>query len=165
MSTEVRLPADSSEAPRADPNDLIDFATVDVDLQPAPIPPDWVLEGAPKARNRFLFTTSDRQLRTLVWDCTAGRFNWFYDEDETIYIMEGDVRIKRPGGQVVHMRPGDMVFFQQGSHAEWTVDRYVRKLAYLRAVPSPDVHFAWRVSRALRRRFGRAPARPAMFGG
>ena len=165
MSVQHLVPGHLEGALRRRSGDLIDFSNVDVELQPAPIRPEWVLEGNPVARNKFLFTTRDRQLRTLVWDCTAGRFNWYYDEDETIYIMEGEVRIKRPDGDVVHMRPGDMVFFHQGSHAEWIVDRYVRKLAYLRAVPSRDVHFVWRVSRALRRRLGRTPAQPAMAGG
>lgn len=143
----------------------IDFGSVDVELQSAPIRREWILEGSPTARNKFIFVTGDRQLRTVVWDCTAGRFNWFYDEDETVYIMEGSVHVRKHGGDVITLRPGDMAFFHQGSSAEWTVEKYVRKLAYLRAVPSPDVHFAWRVSRALRRRFGRKPPAPAMAGG
>jgi len=144
---------------------LIDFASVDIELQPAPIRPAWVLEGAPVTRNRFVFVTGDRQLRTVVWDCTAGRFNWFYDEEETVYIMQGSATIKRPDGTTVTLQPGDMAFFHQGSQAEWTVDQYVRKLAYLRAVPTRDVRFAWRLSRALRRRFGKDRPPPAMFGG
>src|SRR5579871_1047996 len=165
LSSDTLMNRSSSAAPLGPVANHIDFASVDVELQAAPIRPAWILEGNPIARNKFLFVTEDRQLRTLVWDCTAGRFNWFYDEDETVYIMQGSVTIRRGDGTVVTLQPGDLAFFHQGSSAEWTVDRYVRKLAYLRAVPSRDVNFAWRVSRALRRRFGRAPRESAMFGG
>jgi uncharacterized cupin superfamily protein len=141
----------------------IDFASIDVELEPSPIRPGWILAGQPVARNKFLFVSPDRQMRTLIWECTAGRFNWFYDEDETVFILEGSVTIKKPDGSVHHLKAGDAAFFHGGSCAEWTIKHYVRKLAHLRMVPTRDIHFAWRVSRAVRRRLGRR-TEPAMFG-
>jgi EutQ-like cupin domain len=29
-----------------------------------------------------------------IENCTAGRFDWFYDVDETVYVLEGSVTIK-----------------------------------------------------------------------
>ena len=42
-------------------------------LHPAPIPADWVLEGAPLARERSLASSSDGTACAVMWDCTSGR--------------------------------------------------------------------------------------------
>ena len=65
------------------------FGSSRCDLEPAPIRQNWILEGNPVARNRYLSVSADREARTCIWDCTAGRFNWFYDTDETVYVIEG----------------------------------------------------------------------------
>ena len=31
----------------------------------------------------------------MTWECTPELFNWFYAEDETVYIISGEVFIKR----------------------------------------------------------------------
>jgi ethanolamine utilization protein EutQ (cupin superfamily) len=74
----------------------------------------------------------------LVWECTAGRFNWFYGIDESVYVVEGSMRLKDSNGNQRLVNAGDTVFFPAGSHAEWTVDKYVKKVAFLRStVPAP----------------------------
>src|SRR5690348_1703145 len=56
-------------------------------LQPDPIPQEWVLEGNPTARRKQLVGSSDNLSSTHMWDCTAGRFNWYYTTDEVIYVL------------------------------------------------------------------------------
>src|ERR1700677_812969 len=122
-----------------------------------PVNPAWVLEGAPVARIEHLSSSADGTASTYFWDCTAGRFNWIYTFDETLHILEGSVTLKFPDGQSRHAAAGDVVFFPVGSRAEWTVDSYIRKLAFCRtALP----HFLVSARDAVRRvkRFGRAPA-------
>jgi hypothetical protein len=52
------------------------------------------------------------------------------------------------------LHAGDTVFFPAGSSAEWTVETYVRKIAFLR-VPLPrQVLFAKRVYHSLKRLVG-----------
>ncbi len=58
---------------------------------PCPIKIEWILEGAPVARIEQLSTSADGTASTFYWDCTAGRFNWFYAFDETLHILEGSV--------------------------------------------------------------------------
>ena|SRR5271170_2917674 len=104
-----------------------------------PIKPDWILEGEPVARVALLSRSADGKATTCYWDCTAGRFNWYYGLDETVHVLEGAVTLKSPRGHTQRVLAGDTVFFPAGSHAEWTVDTYVRKLAFLRAGESSMV--------------------------
>src|SRR6201996_4008542 len=85
-----------------------------------PIRPEWILEGQPLARIELLSSSSDGTASTYFWDCTAGRFNWFYSFDETLYILEGSVVLKFPDGTKRSLAAGDTIFFPTGSQAEWT---------------------------------------------
>ena len=122
-----------------------------------PVNPAWVLEGTPVARIEHLSTSADGTASTYFWDCTAGRFNWFYTFDETLHILEGSVTLKFPDGRSRRVAAGDVVFFPVGSSAEWTVDAYIRKLAFCRtALPGFLVSARDAVRRV--RRLGRPPA-------
>jgi uncharacterized protein len=146
----------------------IEFGLGEVTLGPAAINPGWILEGNPEACNKFLFSSADGTATTWLWDCTAGKFNWFYDIDETVYLIEGSVIIKDHAGGVSHVKAGESIFFPAGSSAEWTVPKYVRKFAILRAPLPRQVQFAKRVYHSLKRLAGRGngdktDAVPKMF--
>jgi uncharacterized cupin superfamily protein len=114
------------------------FANTDVQLKSAPIRKEWIIDGDPVARNQVLSLSHDRMATTLIWDCTAGRFRWIYDTDETIHILEGAVSLTANDGSIKHLCAGDVVFFPAGSSATWEVHGYVRKLAFFRQpVPKP----------------------------
>jgi uncharacterized cupin superfamily protein len=142
------------------------FANRDVQMNECPIHAEWIIEGSPICRNLVLSSSTDGTASTLLWDCTAGRFNWFYDVDETLYIIEGSVIVKNSAGVSRRVSAGDTVFFPAGSRAEWTVETYVRKIAFCRTPLSAPVLFAKRVHRFLRRVLGLDTAhgmKPAMF--
>jgi uncharacterized cupin superfamily protein len=114
------------------------FARTAVELRPAPIEKSWILAGTPNARNAVIATSKDGQTSTIVWECSAGEFNWFYDFDEAIHILEGEVVIRAADGPARRLGPGDVVFFPIGSSAHWRIDGYVRKIAFCRkALPRP----------------------------
>jgi uncharacterized cupin superfamily protein len=98
----------------------------------SPIRASWIIEGKPVARAALLSSSADGTASTYYWDCTAGRFNWYYGFDETLHILEGSVTLKAPSGSSRLVVAGDVVFFPAGSQAEWTVDKYIRKLAFCR---------------------------------
>lgn len=106
--------------------------TQDIELLAAPIPPDWVLAGRPVARNAVLARSADRTALTMLWDCSAGRFRWRYDQDETVHILEGSAVLTLDDGRVEELSPGVVVFFPAGRTATWEVQTYVRKLAVFR---------------------------------
>jgi uncharacterized cupin superfamily protein len=128
-----------------------------------PILSDWILEGNPVARIEHLSSSADGTANTYFWDCTAGRFNWFYSFDETLHILEGSVTLKDPAGTSRLAVAGDIVFFPAGSRAEWAVDRYIRKLAFCR-IPLPNsLAFARSIARRIKRVVRGGGGAPAMF--
>lgn len=120
-------------------SDAVVFATpADVELVPAPIPQDWILEGTPQARSRRLANSADGAALVMAWSCTAGRFNWHYTVDETVHIIKGEVFVTDQNDKVRRLGPGDMAFFPAGSRSTWHVPDYVRKLAVCRqSMPRP----------------------------
>ena len=78
-------------------------------------------------------TPSDERLRELgvpnwpIWSKEASEFPWSYDEQETCYILEGDVVVTPDGGEPVEMGQGDLVVFPQGMSCTWEIRRDVRK--------------------------------------
>jgi hypothetical protein len=122
-----------------------------------PVNPAWVLGGKPVARIEHLSSSADGTASTYFWDCTAGRFNWFYTFDETLHVLEGSVTLKFPDGQSRHVAVGDVVFFPKGSSAEWTVESYIRKLAFCRTA-LPDFLVSARDAVRRIKRLGRATA-------
>jgi len=121
-------------------------------LRPCPIQANWILEGSQIARVEHLCGSVDGAASTYFWDCTAGRFNWYYHFDETLYVLEGSVTLKDAAG-TARLIAGGMIFFPAGSSAEWTVDSYIRKLAFCRT-PLPSYFlFVKQVGRRIKRLF------------
>jgi uncharacterized cupin superfamily protein len=133
------------------PECQITVGTSSPNLKPNPIQASWILEGEPVARIELLSSSADGTASTYFWDCTAGRFNWFYGFDETFHILEGTVTLKQPSGAMRRVGPGDTVFFPVGSSAEWTVENYVRKLAFCRAPVPPYINVPRQWARRLKR--------------
>ena len=110
--------------------DTIKFAQSNVALGPAPISKDWVIEGSPTARIRQIFRSVDGESETFIWDCTAGKFNWYYSVDETVYVIEGSVIVEDEAGVAHELTAGSTMFFPKGSAAKWHVPKYIRKVAF-----------------------------------
>jgi uncharacterized protein len=110
----------------------------DVELQPAPIPPHWIIEGAPQARSKRLARSPDGAAAVLAWSCSPGRFNWHYAVDEILHIISGEVFVTDEKGESRRLGPGDVAYFPAGSRSTWHVTKEVRKLAICRhGMPRP----------------------------
>lgn len=107
-------------------------AAASADLGPSPITPSWILAGTPEARSKTLAISDDRTSCIMVWECTAGRFNWHYDEDETVVIISGEVFVTTESGEERRLGEGDMGFFPAGSSCVWRINDRVKKVAVLR---------------------------------
>ena len=57
----------------------------------------------------------------MLWDCTAGEFHWYYDTDETLYVLNGAVVVSDDDGVEHKLGPGDHVHFPAGAHAIWRI--------------------------------------------
>ena len=98
-------------------------------LGPAPIPRAWILEGNPAARSKRLAVSTDQLTTAWMWDCTAGRFNVFHDEEEITHVLEGSVIIRDAAGVERLLQAGDTFVFAAGSRYQWAVPNYVRRIA------------------------------------
>src|ERR1700733_5189030 len=128
------------------------MSTTAAEFKSCPIHPSWIREGLPKARIAMLSDgSSDASAFTVMWDCTAGRFDWFYSIDETVYILEGAVTLTLPSGATRHLSEGSTYFFARGTRAQWQIDNYVRKVAFCHEPLSSKVFIVKRLFRALRR--------------
>jgi uncharacterized protein len=107
-------------------------------LLPAPIPPEWILAGKPEARNTTLATTQDRTSSIIVWECTAGRFEWHFSKDETLIVISGEMFVTTESGEEKRLGLGDVGFFPAGCSCSARIDDHVRKIAVLRTdLPLP----------------------------
>ncbi|WP_369722079.1 MULTISPECIES: cupin domain-containing protein [unclassified Bradyrhizobium] len=129
---------------------LIEAAHCDVDLRPSPIDPSWIIEGNPEARSHVLSTSTCGTAKTLIWSCTEGKFNWYYDVDETIMIIEGSIVLESEGMPPRRFGVGDVISFRRRAHAKWHVEGYVKKVAFLRLNNPLPLAFAIRVVNKLR---------------
>ena len=132
---------------------LIEIAKLTVDLTPRPIEPSWVIEGRPDATWCVLSQSADGLASTMVWHCTAGKFNWYYDFDETILILEGGIVLESDTMPPTRYGPGDVIFFKDGAHARWHVESHVKKLAFCRKTQPVWLGFALRVVLKLKKMF------------
>jgi uncharacterized protein len=111
---------------------LIDVANISPGLTPSPIEPSWIIEGNPVAQSSILSKSADGLAWTMVWECSEGKFDWYYDLDETILILEGSIVLENDTISPTRYSPGDVIFFKDGAHAKWHVEGHVKKLAFFR---------------------------------
>ena len=127
----------------------VETSHCNVDLKPSPIEPSWIIEGNPEARSHVLSTSACRTTTTLIWSCTQGKFNWYYDVDETIVILE--IVLESEGMPPRRYSVGDVILFREGAHAKWHVESYVKKIAFFRQTLPFGLGFAIRAINRLRR--------------
>jgi ethanolamine utilization protein EutQ (cupin superfamily) len=97
----------------------------------------------------------------MVWECSAGKFNWYYDFDETVLILEGSIVLESDGMPPTRYAAGDVIFFRDGAHARWHVEDRVRKLAFCRKTQPVWLGFALLVFLKLKKILSPPGGRPA----
>ena len=131
----------------------------------SPIDPAWIEAGEPRARCAILSLTDDRLAMTVHWDCTAGRFTWRYNMDETIYILEGGCALKYENMPELRLGPGDSAHFSRGAAVTWTVDDYVRKIGFCKTAAPRPISLGIRLLKGTVRRVRPSSRAPAFAGG
>jgi uncharacterized protein len=110
---------------------LVDNPAV-IDLEPQPIPRDWILAGAPVASAKMLSRSRDWTASIIVWDCTPGRFSYYYKKDEILFVISGQATITNKEGQKLDFEPGAVVYIPAGASCVWDVKDRIRKVAIMR---------------------------------
>jgi uncharacterized cupin superfamily protein len=126
------------------PFNLIETASTASNLTPSPIEPSWIIDGDPVAQSSLLSKSADGRAWTVVWECSEGKFNWYYDLDETILILDGSIVLESDTLPPTRYGPGETILFRHGAHARWHVQHRVRKLAFCRKTHPLGLGF-WRL--------------------
>jgi uncharacterized cupin superfamily protein len=61
-----------------------------------------------------------------IWTKEPSTFDWHYDKAERCYVLEGEVTVTGPDGQV-SFGSGDLVTFPAGLDCTWQITKAVRK--------------------------------------
>jgi uncharacterized cupin superfamily protein len=85
-----------------------------------------------KGRVHVRKSAGNRGVRRAAYATTEGKFNWYYDFDETIMILEGSIVLESEGMPPRRYGVGDVIFFRDGAHAKSHVEGYVKKVAFCR---------------------------------
>lgn len=62
-----------------------------------------------------------------IWEKEESDFDWFYDEKEVCYFLEGDVEIEILSGKKIKIQKGDLATFPQGLKCKWFIRKKVKK--------------------------------------
>jgi len=63
-----------------------------------------------------------------TWEKEKSVFDWYYDDTETCYILDGEVEVTdSETGQKLDFKKGDLVQFPKGLKCVWNVKKSVRK--------------------------------------
>jgi uncharacterized protein len=125
-----------------------------VDLEPEPINPDWIVRGTPTARSKKLLTSRDWTANVVVWDCTPGAFHWRYTRDETIYVLAGEAFISTGPGQERRFAAGDLGFFPNGFSCNWRITQTFRKFVVQKETMWAPLGMGVKVCKKLLRKSG-----------
>ena len=117
-----------------------------------PVLPRLVLNGVPMTRTWKVVRSHDLTSDILVWECTAGRFECHYSQDETVMVVAGEAFITDKNGAERRLGPGDVGFFPAGTSCIWRVPKSVRKIAVLRETMWRPVGLGLKIWKRLTRR-------------
>lgn len=61
-----------------------------------------------------------------IWEKEVSEFDWFYDDREQCYFLEGEVTVTFENGEISFGK-GDFVTFAKGLSCRWIVRKPVKK--------------------------------------
>jgi len=96
-------------------------------LQPMTGAPATITLGTPNFRAAPYAASADGGTSSGIWASDGpSTFEWRFESDETVYILQGQVDVTYQGHQF-SLRPGDTAVFQAGTQAVWHVPEKVLK--------------------------------------
>ncbi len=62
-----------------------------------------------------------------IWQKEVSRFDWYYDDQETCYLLEGKAEVETKDGNKVSFEKGDLVTFPKDLNCIWDIKEPVKK--------------------------------------
>jgi uncharacterized protein len=102
-------------------------ANQSLQFNPVLVDPAWIKSGSPNFRASMFASSPDGKRNSGIWQCDGpSTFEWNFDLDETIYILEGEVEITYLG-KIFTLKLGDTAVFHSGTKAIWHVPKHLKK--------------------------------------
>ena len=105
----------------------------DLDLEPAPLDPETILEGAPEVSELVLDTSPDGRVVRGVWQITPGVIE-DVEADEIFVVVSGRATVEVEGGPTLELEPGVVGVLRAGDRAVWRIHETLRKVFQITAV-------------------------------
>jgi len=134
--------------------------TIELKSEAKPITGSWLLSGTPVTRTESLGRSHDFTTNNVIWECSAGRFDWHYVQDEALVVISGEAFISNGNGEERRLGPCDFAFFPAGSTATWRVPELVRKVAIVRETLWMPLGFSLKAWKKLLRMAGLSDTAP-----
>lgn len=99
----------------------------DLELEPAPLDPDSILEGSPEVSELVLDTSADGKVVRGVWQITPGVIR-DVEYDEIFVVVSGRATIEIEGGETLELEPGVTGVLRAGDRGTWTIHETLRKV-------------------------------------
>jgi uncharacterized protein len=99
----------------------------DLELEPAPLDPETVLEGSPQVSELVLDTSPDGRVVRGVWQITPGVVR-DVEADEVFVVISGRATVEVEGGPTLELEPGVVGVLRAGDRAVWTIHETLRKV-------------------------------------
>jgi uncharacterized protein len=62
-----------------------------------------------------------------TWRKEVSEFDWYYEDQETCYILRGEASVVDRAGNSLTFKGGDMVKFEQGLKCTWKINKEIEK--------------------------------------
>ena len=98
----------------------------DLELEPDPLDPASILDGAPEAFNHVVWESDDGRVIRGVWQMTPGTAA-DTEANEMFVVISGRATIMPDGGEPYDVGPGDLGVLEEGARTTWVVHETLRK--------------------------------------
>lgn len=95
----------------------------------------FIVEGNPTGQFSQLHGRTGDAVRAGLFRVLEGEYPdreptpYYFEMDEYIWIVEGEVHIDTAAGETHVLREGDCAYFRQGTHSTWTFHAPFRKFS------------------------------------
>ena len=98
--------------------------------EPYALPKESIVEGDPKSQVHWLRVSGPGELPYFagLWTAQPSVFDYRFELDETLHVLEGHVVVSVEGGPTIDMRPGDVVSFAKRAMTRWHVKAPFKKV-------------------------------------
>jgi uncharacterized cupin superfamily protein len=86
-----------------------------------------IVSGQPKRTYKTLYSSKSDEFHSGIYECTAGKWNVTYNEDEFCTLLEGRVRLTNDKGETQEYNAPDSFLVPSGYQGTWEAVTPVRK--------------------------------------